>query len=894
MALGSKKGVLLTLLMIILFILMLAEVITYIVINSNYDTLTSLGAQAATQSLTKTALSYGAQNFLHSSLYAALGALHSYDGAGSSRQPESLATSQAFLQSLIYNGTYLGVSFNSTMGTATLTNFVDTVVDQARSQGINLTVSNSTITVWQGAGLAVNASYTGLFTSSSSVGTFSYPVAVTTSVLLNGSYDPISTMLGSPNPIQGRPSYPTATVVGNVFASSGSTSPFMFFYGPVLVVTGSPTCGSSPIIDYPNSAGNMILAVYNGVSLTGSCNFGALVDAGELPSGAMTVPYLEYNSPSIFNSLDNGTSVLLSGPSLALLNISQIQLAMQNSYFYSSPYTPTYLDEAKGSYAMGTATAGVPRVPTGFFTLGNAAPEVAYFNGANSNVVLSNSISVSAPYSISFWFDSAIPYTSSFTGTLLSSATPSSFTFTMSLCGTGGCMGTSNGIQLQIGKGTAWVASPVNDLLEFEPNTWYNVVLTVGKNGADMYVNGGPPGVVTYGVNTPILASAGNSIVLGETTSRGSPFSGAISGFTIYNDTLTPQEVQDEYYRGVGGVPASFGDIVAFLPLAGNAQDATGNGNGGTATNIAYGQAKNYFGDPIYRSLITPYMSGSREVEGVLNCANINQCSNSAYPHLYFAGLPLSVSNGNTINESGAFGIGQATLPEVLGFQGNIGTGGQAQQNTSIAWLDSATQAFSVSLWIYPTTQSGVILDEQEGGSHSAWMDLVNQRVEVRLGGLGCATTSKLVPLNQWSDITMTYDGSNALNVYYNGTSIYSNPNYGTRTAPASAAFYDLGRADSTGCGAAGPFSGMMSDFQIYNSVLSAGQAASLYENDTVSGVPLYDWWKLRAGPYGGSMLNQSVEADGTDGLHFNMSGGNSCTVQQGADGACPVGYTLP
>ncbi|MFP3288872.1 MAG: LamG-like jellyroll fold domain-containing protein [Candidatus Micrarchaeota archaeon] len=65
-------------------------------------------------------------------------------------------------------------------------------------------------------------------------------------------------------------------------------------------------------------------------------------------------------------------------------------------------------------------------------------------------------------------------------------------------------------------------------------------------------------------------------------------FNGSIANVQIYNTSLSASEIQALYQEGIGGAPIDLQHLVAWWPLNGNANDYSGNGNNGQASNVNF------------------------------------------------------------------------------------------------------------------------------------------------------------------------------------------------------------------------------------------------------------------------------------------------------------------
>ena len=124
---------------------------------------------------------------------------------------------------------------------------------------------------------------------------------------------------------------------------------------------------------------------------------------------------------------------------------------------------------------------------------------------------------------------------------------------------------------------------------QISPNTWYQLAATYDGSNIRLYVNGvlvkttPVSGTIS---NTQTQCNSGNWKI-GE-NSYGGYEAGYISNVQIYNASLSANEINALYLEGIGGAPIDPTHIVGWWPLNGNAQDYSGNNNGGTPTNIAY------------------------------------------------------------------------------------------------------------------------------------------------------------------------------------------------------------------------------------------------------------------------------------------------------------------
>jgi len=121
-------------------------------------------------------------------------------------------------------------------------------------------------------------------------------------------------------------------------------------------------------------------------------------------------------------------------------------------------------------------------------------------------------------------------------------------------------------------------------------NSWNFVAvvlngLSASLNVNDVWVNG----TLAKGI-MPSLESGGYSynFSIGSTDSPGRMFNGSIANVQVYNTSLSGSEIQALYLEGIGGAPIDLQHLVGWWPLNGNANDYSGNGNNGQASNVNF------------------------------------------------------------------------------------------------------------------------------------------------------------------------------------------------------------------------------------------------------------------------------------------------------------------
>jgi hypothetical protein len=844
---SSKKGILFTLVTIILFLLMLGELITYIIININYNNLSTSASVILDSGSFAQSASAGASAFLHDSLRTSLNALIYYESNPSLRKDYFVNNTALVLKSLINNGTILGNTIlKGYMGNSTMSSFLASLKTQAAYQNLNLNIANGTLAVYQGSPFTLNASFTALAIVNSSQGTFTYPIKAQASISLNGTADLYE--VESANPQQIRVMNNTlVTVVGNTRAAYGSNSPFMFDYGTILVESSGISCASVPS-QYMNS--NYILATSSATAINQSvCNMGGLVTY--TPNTITPLkPYLVYSpSSNIFNYLQNGTKLLLSGSSLSLLNISGLKSAYNNNYYYPSLSSPSYLDSAEGNLAAHSGN--------GMFSLYSLNRHVAQFNGQSSYISGSTAnlpLGSSAGSAFAWVYINAYPTSSNAVIEDYGVATTAEgrgiyITTTGNLCFTG------------------W-ADDYCSSFTVPLNTWTSVgyVYTGGTNVV-VYMNGlGNSGSVSTVLNT----QSGLNLI-GKRLDNAAPYiSGEISDVQIYNTSLSASQMQQLYQEGIGSAPISSAGLVGWWPLNGNANDYSGNGNNGVPVNVAYTNLNNYVGNPLsYGTVGNKY--NYQTVAG-FGCSNTANCVSSSLfmPNQHYT---LGAINGTL-------------LPNVVQFNGQNGYIG----TSNIIVTSSNTITETAWVYMYPTTQaySGIAY---YGSQSTCGQTFAPYMQSTGLPGLSdwCSNfnPSGNGNFNNWNFVAFVQNGPNVA-LYYNNEQFTGVISTNTLNMPTGTGEpVDIGSGQF---GAGQYFHGYIADIQLYNIALSASQVQDLYLNNSVPGVQPIAYWPLSGGLNG--LLNVTPDVIGgyTGQLYGNPSGG-MCTNSNVINGQCGVNY---
>ncbi|MEM0150144.1 MAG: LamG domain-containing protein [Candidatus Micrarchaeaceae archaeon] len=627
----TRKGILLTLVTIVLLVLMISELIMYVTLNISYNTLASQSESLSGMGSFMQMLKSGLNQYVQGSLSRALSALIVYEGTPSLRYYHFINNTQYALESLMYNGIIYGTNMSSYMN-GTMQGYASLVKREALSRYFNITVSNASINVFQSSPFTLSALYTALAVINSSYGTFTYPINATATISLNGEPDLYSVEAADPQTIHAASALPHAVLVGNMYANSANTLSSAFAYGTIILNNG-PTCSSVPS-QFQNPY--FILAMQNANDINSNlCNMGGLITSS-LNATPPAKPYLVYPS-SIFSYLDNGTKALLSGPGKSLLNISQIKIAIEGNYYYPSPYAPSYLDWANSTFK---------RSQNGIVSFDILHRSVASFNptGATTPRAFVNVPTVTplsySKFTYMAWFYPTYPEGDS---RVLATSAGDSGTIELSV--------SSPYIYIN-GYGTGgWLSTGA----EVPMDGWSYIAGVYNGSGYRVYLNG----ALIWSKTESLSGATSGNFQIGDTTAygnSGNQFFGSIGNVQIYDSALTQQQIYSLYKEGINGLPLSNSTLVGWWPLNGNANDYSGSGNNGIIYNATLSGLFNYSGDSL---LWGTYYSLPKQIEGI-NCMNATQCGNLADESLYLGNLTIWSNATAVKNESAALGLQNA------------------------------------------------------------------------------------------------------------------------------------------------------------------------------------------------------------------------------------------
>jgi len=390
-------------------------------------------------------------------------------------------------------------------------------------------------------------------------------------------------------------------------------------------------------------------------------------------------------------------------------------------------------DEGYGTSTFNSGSVG--STLNGTFGTGSSAPswdnggkfeKTLSFDGNNDYVTFNNRISMADDFSISSWIKASskttqvIVGTNQNTGGLRLSNTHITFS--------------PNGTYVATWTG----ARPSND-------TWHHLAVSVNRtsNLATLYVDGQSKGTQSVTGFDWTTTNEKFAFIGRDYCSSDCWFNGSIDEVKIYNYALNINDVKQDYNRGattiIGQSTASSG--------------STAPGGSSTQEYCVPGSTDACF-PPV--------------IEWKLD-ETIGSTANDTSGH----------------NVTGSLGTGSSAPLWTTGKVGsalNFSTPGQVVTATT---SDLPNNAFTQSAWIYPTSYTGTGNNNDRNTiiyANDKYLQLQNdQKIGIYLTGLtspGYHASNSTVPLNQWTHVAYSWNGSNIV-IYINGIVDNTIPNTG-------------------------------------------------------------------------------------------------------------------
>ena len=549
---------------------------------------------------------------------------------------------------------------------------------------------------------------------------------------------------------------------------------------------------------------------------------------------------------------------------------------------------PTYTGSLKLANMGGTVYVNVlPPRPATFAEHLNAEDvaetKVAQFNGASSYITTNYVQTAATSYTIVAW----IRTTKGSLQTVVQdrgSGAGHSLTLGFNNCGapSGGIFFADdlNGVIIGVSN-----ATPLDN------GAWYMVAGTfnapsgtsISPSQFTLYINGKPAsatGSCAVGSDTSPLTGLGGTVI-GYHQAWNVYFNGSIADVQVYNSTLSAAQVSQLYREGINSGPIGNAKLVGWWPLDGNANDYSGNGNNGAPANINYGDVAQInarlssisgIGSGNMPIGVVPDVGTPSPGYGVHTGSNgnatifitsnalIGRANVTLTGYKYNSNLadnivgwwPLDEGYGSKVYDaSGNGNTGTFVNPSWTHFANKTALQ-VAQFNGVSSYIDvpssaslTPTAKMSMFAWVYLNSASTALLEKKNDyGMKIGVQGLAAGDFSGYIWGTNGACSSYPFALStgNWYLVGYTFNGTEVRD-YVDGLP-YCNVTY-TGSIPATTDVLAFGGPNDND----GYVNGNLANVQIYNSSLSAAQAAQLY-HEGISGMPLSNtglvgWWPL-------------------------------------------------
>ncbi len=855
---------LMTISVLILFILMLAELVIFITLNTGYASLSQSYSQQSNLLSYKSYLISTSKAFAAKALHDALFSLavYEYNSGG----PNFITNSSEYISQIVKNGTvpneYVYVSYNGAgpginsynygnLNDPSTFIFFNGSVEAQPPYGVsNIVIKESMPSVYQNSPYNISVAYTEYVSLNASGVIYKYEIPVNATISLNGTPDLYYAQQGITRYINFGNVSTLITNIGNSEALNGTTG--LFAFGSVLDYGSNTVCPSNNAL----ISSQIIFATDNAqnINCNGS-NFGGIISYNS-PSAipANYVAYLNYPVASnyISNSINDGQAVLLYGPSLETLDTHGLINAINNGYYFASPFAPSYLDRADGN--LGNSSID------GIFTLTGYNKRVAYLTEnsyiAGNGVTIANITNLEWVYPMS---NQSFGPIAEFGG-----STENSGFYNISL---------DNGNIVIWNGAKKYVSSFIVPTYR-----WSLIGFSLNKSFIRVFDNGNSQ--LFSSLSNPSPSPNNKDFIIGAQLGNNNYYTKmAISDLQLYNNTLNTQQVYKVYQDGIGSLPIPDSNIILWLPLNNNANDLSGidgysytiwtNGIGtiyyANRHNIIpyrvnYLYPQNYNRDS---ALIVPSAQPTFPIPGILACSNNQQCANLTSPHLYLSDMPLEY--GPSLAAS---------------FNPSVSSMIVTQQLNATPLTKSTSFTFSTWIYGYGPTTGGETIANSSNNNNDAGFDLLfsklgNGQSDYILSMAPCCNNRlpwpngvESFPLNTWEMVTAEYNTTTGIASVYLNSTLFVSKNVGKGLNVAQLLPIYLG-SNSVSGGPTYSFNGLMSDAQLYNTSLNNGQISSLY-SEGIAGAPIQSstlvaWWPLNgnANDYSGN---------GNNGFTYNLT----------------------
>lgn len=826
-AMGNSKGQLMSIAVLIFAILMVVSLAVLVIVGIGYDSITQSSVITSSSANYGALLRQSASSFAYGSGSAALNTLFKYEYNLSLRKTNLISNFSEYMQYLMVNGSLPNVVAGSSaasviqkmMGNATFASYNSMISSVTGAGSKSIKISETKPHIYQSNPYSIAIQYDEYVNINTSSGALSFTIPVNASISINNTPDLFYAQQGVYRLVKPGNLNNLVTLIGNSYASSGNTIGYV--YGTAYNLSFSSTCSSVPSpLNSPPYSSQLIIVDANSLAINGCSTYGGFITDNSV-SSPPPLPYLVTSTATI-QSLQTGQHILLYGPSLAVLNVTNLIDNVSSGTYFSSPFAPSFSQRASGNIQQQSSS--------GIFTLsGLANRQAAQFNGASSSIIttpLPTSATVNTV--ISAWF-------------LTKSSTSGQVIVLL------GNNGGTNGYGIYIGGSPTSCASGTLAILQaginwictgvaYNPNQWYDIALvslpSSGNVVYELFLNG----ILVYTSPSESLPNAPSSSMLIGSDNAGRTFNGLISNVQVYGDSLSSFQVFQLYQKGIDGLPILGANVLGWWPLNGNSNDYSGNGNNGVQSQVTFGLLPAYVRDSAISGNATATVNA---MPGLANCNTAGLCAGNFLQHLYLSNQPLSIGNSRT------------TAAYFSGSQNNY------IEMSNPVTINQIQYGYTVSAWIYTTKVisgdaqaifKGVSNNYDDFGLslNGPGTDGICGWVNGICGSSTCSTLT-LVNINNWYNVVAVWAAGTTTYaaIYVNGNFV---GNCAGTTSYSGTSQPEIGSGSDVN-GYSTFFQGLISNVQLYNASLSSSQISQLY-NGGITGTPVVPsnvmgWWPL-------------------------------------------------
>ncbi|MGC8479646.1 MAG: LamG-like jellyroll fold domain-containing protein [Candidatus Micrarchaeia archaeon] len=564
---GGKKAQLFTLTTLVLFTLMLSVFFSFIYIETQYYQQQQSISISSGEINIATSINTTSNIFGEKATKQALSVLAYYEYNPSLRHGNFISNLTLFMHSLISNAILPNTQEDSfsanylvqSMGNLTFYQYNKTLINNYASIGLD-SVNETNFLVTQSSPFVLQISYLEnlVFNQTGTPSIYSIPVNI--SINITNEPDLFYIQQGIIRNVKEGNINNLTSLITNSYASSGSN--YGSSYGTVALVTNNQCPG------YTSEEESSMILVANQLSNLNLClnNFGGLItnESGYTP----IEPYLIYPVNIILSKyFQNNTNVEVYPEQLEALNIQNLITAQSNNYYFSSPFTQSFIQRSEDN----TTTSNY-----GIFSLSGGKRTAALFNGISSNIIITPTPNLEVPVTTNGITVNAWVMPGNFEQNNAGIIT------TQGGCGYNLMFLTYNSISTNDGCGDSYSST-----YSFTPGVWYDIGFTVSPGSSptiSIYLDGNQ---ISSSSGSWILGTSWTNMVIGSNGNSGF-FNGSLSNIQIYNNTLSSSNMDLLYNRSIEGLPISNNGLVGWFELNGNANDISGQGSVSTTTNIIY------------------------------------------------------------------------------------------------------------------------------------------------------------------------------------------------------------------------------------------------------------------------------------------------------------------